>query len=135
MAQIVYFLIFSTCILATPTNGQYYHFKINTAFSSKVLKNTLLGSFRSSTRSLLKCATKCDRSCRCFGFNALSKMCLVFKSCVQNDVIGHEDGWIHYSSKKSGEVILICITLLWSASVLSFSFSSTNLTTNKNFLK
>ena len=102
----------------------------------KLIKpSTLAGSFQSSTRSLLKCAAKCDRYCRCFGFNAQTNVCHVFKSCVQDDVIGHEDGWIHYSSKKSGEVILICITLLWSASVLSFSFSSTNLTINKNFLK
>ena len=111
MAKLVYLLIFSTCILATPSNEQYYHFKINTAFSGKVFKNTLLGSFRSSTRSLLKCATKCDRSCRCFGFNALTNMCHVFKSCVQNDVIGHEEGWIYYSSKKSGELILYHIIM------------------------
>ena len=134
MTRIVYLLIFFTCILSTPANGQYYHFKIDTTFSSKILKNTLAGSFQSSTRSLLKCAAKCDRSCRCFRFNALTNMCHVFKSCAQDDVIGHEDGWIYYSSKKSGEVILICITLLWSASVLSFSFSSTNLTTNLTFL-
>ena len=88
-------LLLTRVFLATSV-GLNKDFVMITDFSNKVLKNHLKEVSQSSSRSLLDCSTQCGRCCGCFGFNTLTKVCRVFKTCGKADVIEHEEGWTYH---------------------------------------
>ena len=45
---------------------------------------------------LLDCSTQCGQCCGCFGFNTLTKVCRVIKTCDKADVTEHEEGWTYH---------------------------------------
>ena len=96
-------VLLSRVFLVKPI-GLYYDFIMITDFSNKVLKNNLTEVSQSSSRSLLDCSTQCDHCCGCFGFNTLTKVCRVFKTCDKADVTEYDEGWMYHSIKESAEL-------------------------------
>ena len=105
-------VLLSRVFLVTPI-GLYYDFIMITDFSNKVLKNNLTEVSQSSSRSLLDCSTQCGPCCCCFGFNTLTKVCRVFKTCDKADVTENEEGWIYHSIKESAELGEINFTVIF----------------------
>ena len=104
MANVLCLLVVLMRVFLTASVGLYQDFIMITDFSNKVLKNNPTDVFQISTRSLLECSAQCGRHCNCFGFNELTKVCRVFKTCDWAAEMESEDGWTYHSIKESGEM-------------------------------
>lgn len=103
MAKLMCMLVLFTCVYLATSVGLYQDFVMITDLSNKVLKNSSKNVSQSSARSLLDCSTQCSRCCGCFGFNTLTKVCRVLRTCDMADVKEYEEGWIYHSLKELHE--------------------------------
>ena len=96
MAKSMCMLVLLTRVYLATSEGLYQDFVMITDLSNKVLKNSWKEVSQSFSRSLLDCSTQCGRCCGCFGFNTLTKVCRVLKTCDKADVTEHEEGWTYH---------------------------------------
>ena len=108
MAKSMCMLVLLTRVYLETSEVLYQDFIMITDFFNKVLKYSWNEVSQSSSRSLIDCSTQCGQCCGCFGFNTLTTVCRVIKTCDKADVTEHEEGWTyHYLScmKKVSSVL------------------------------